>query len=534
MKIAIYQFNATIGALQSNTNKITEKIIEAKSQGCSLFLLPELALCGYPPEDLLLREDFHTQIRDNIDTFLNISGITIVLPTPYVIDGKCFNSALIIRDGVILSRYDKKLLPNESVFDDKRYFEPGASTCIVECNGVKIGIVICEDMWGSEPILETKKNGAQIICVLNASPFYDTKFEERVKVARRRVLDCNLPLIYVNAVGAQDEIVYDGASFILDTRGEICFQLKSFVEDVIYVEYDHNFVIKNNVVSNTYPNFEERIYSALVLGVRDYVHKNGFNGVVLGLSGGIDSALTLAIVVDAIGANNVTAVMMPSIYTAEISIADSRDMVKRLQIKDYHEIEINKIFAQFNQELAPIFNNMPIDATEENLQARIRGTLNMAISNKFGYLVLTTGNKSEMATGYATLYGDMAGGFAVLKDVLKTVVYRLSKWRNMDEEVIPSRIIKRPPSAELRDNQVDQDSLPDYEILDQIINHLVEDKLSVNDIINKGFSSVDVNKVAHLIKLNEYKRRQSAVGPKVTKTGFTKDWRYPITSHFKF
>ncbi len=531
MKIAIYQFNAIIGALESNVNKITQKIIEAKTFGCSLFLLPELAICGYPPEDLLFREDFHVQIQSYLDTFLHISGITLVIPAPYHIENKCFNSAFIIRDGKVLTRYDKKILPNYGVFDDKRYFEIGSSSCVVECDGVRVGVVICEDMWETEPILDAKNSGADIICVLNASPFYDTKFEERVAIAQKRVQESNLPLIYVNAVGGQDEIVYDGASFVLNVKGEICAQLNAFTEELEYIEYNDKRVTLG--IKNIYPNYEERIYKSLVLGVHDYVKKNGFVGVVLGLSGGVDSALTLAIAVDAIGVDNVMAVMMPSIYTADISINDSREMVKRLQLKNYHEIDINDIFNQVNNKLSPIFKEMPVDATEENLQARIRGTLNMAISNKFGYLVLTTGNKSEMATGYATLYGDMAGGYAVLKDVLKTVVYKLSKWRNSQSEIIPERIITRPPSAELRDNQVDQDSLPDYDTLDKIINYIVEDKLSANEIIGKGFTTQDVKRVAHLIKINEYKRRQSAVGPKVTETDFAKDWRYPITHHFK-
>jgi len=476
MKIATYQFNPTIGDLVANTDKILHSVLESKANGCDLFLVPELAMCGYPPEDLLLREDFHHQIEFQLKRFLLIDGITLVITAPYKEKNICFNSAFVIKNAQVIKRYDKHSLPNYGVFDDKRYFSAGSMPCVFECAGTQVGVVICEDMWDEYPIMQAKSEGAELICVLNASPFSEYKYEERLKIARQRVSESQLPILYVNAIGG----------------------------------------------------------NALVLSLKDYVTKNAFKGIVLGLSGGIDSALTLAIAVDALGASNVVAVMMPSIYTADISVIDAQDMVKRLQISNYHEVEINPIFSQFDKQLAPIFSGMPNDLTEENLQARIRGTLLMAISNKFGYLVLTTGNKSEVAMGYATLYGDMAGGFAPLKDVLKTLVYRLSKWRNTLSEVIPERIITRAPSAELRANQTDQDSLPDYDVLDKIIKYLVEGNLSSEDIIARGLDAVDVKKVARLLKLNEYKRRQSAVGPKITLVSFAKDWRYPITHRFNF
>ena len=561
MKIAIYQFNATIGACESNTDKIIQAVLDSCAQSCDLFIVPELAICGYPPEDLLYRSEFHQTIQTQLSRFLDIYDITLLITAPYrdTITNVCYNSVFVIRDGVVLHRYDKQILPNYSVFDDKRYFASGNSSVVFNCAGVKVGVVICEDMWKPEPIQHAKQNGAELIFVLNASPFDDGKYEERIAMARQRISEVELPLIYVNYVGGQDEVVYDGASFMLNKNGDITHQLPAFTEQLSYVEYmspqqiSYAECIQPQQMSSEqilseplsslarqesnpchYPNYEERIYTALVVAVRDYVYKNDFKGVVLGLSGGIDSALTLAIAVDALGTDNVCALMMPSCYTLDISLIDARDMVKRLNITKYHEIDISSIFNQFQQQLSPLFNDLPLDATEENLQARTRGTLQMAMSNKFGYLVLTTGNKSEMATGYATLYGDMAGGFAVLKDVYKTVVYKLCIWRNQQSVIIPERIITRPPSAELRDNQVDQDSLPDYVILDKIIKYLVEDNLSSQNIIKQGFSQDDVLKVAKLLKINEYKRRQSAVGPKITGCGFTKDWRYPITHHFKY
>ncbi|MBY0379913.1 MAG: NAD+ synthase, partial [Burkholderiales bacterium] len=521
-------------------DKLIDAINQAIKNQADLFVCPELCLCGYPPEDLLFRTDFNLRIQRQVERFLQLQNITIILPLPTYGENKIYNSALVIKNGVIVANYNKQALPNYGVFDDRRYFTEGNTSCVFECGGVNVGLVICEDMWISEPIKHSFTNGADFICVINASPFDAYKHKERIVVAQARLnennLHKNVALLYVNCVGGQDELVYDGASFMLDSTGEVCYQAVAFAETLDYI------VVSSSQSNLSFPRkressnqcVEKSIYKALVLGVRDYVNKNGFTGVVLGLSGGIDSALTLAIAVDALGTHRVMAVMMPSCYTSDISIADSRAMISKLNVEQYNEIEIGTLFEQFKLTLSGVFAGKKADLTEENIQARIRGTLLMAISNKLDYLVLTTGNKSEMATGYATLYGDMAGGFAVLKDVLKTMVYKLSRWRNAQSYIIPQRIITRAPSAELRDNQVDQDSLPEYDILDPIIGYLVEDNLSVAEIINMGIDASSVLKIAGLIKRNEYKRRQSAVGPKISKRSFTKDWRYPITNGYNY
>ncbi len=397
---------------------------------------------------------------------------------------------------------------------------------IIEYRDIKIGVLICEDIWHSKPI--SRLTNCNCVIALNASPYHINKHQQRQEIIKNHVQQFNVPLLYINQVGGQDDLVFDGASFAINSDLSI-IQLPSFIERLDYVEFI-NGQFSSSCVS-TYPNQLEATYKALVIAVRDYINKNGFKGALLGLSGGIDSALTLAILVDAIGKDKVMAVMMPSVYTKDISIIDSRDMVRRLGVH-YKEIHIQPVFESFLNSLAPVFVGTTSDTTEENLQARTRGTLLMAISNKFGYLVVTTGNKSEMTTGYATLYGDMAGGFALLKDIPKTLVYSLSNWRNIQSEVIPMRIITRPPSAELKENQLDQDSLPEYDILDKIIDHLVIDKLSVADIIRLGFNENDVNKVNHLLRINEYKRYQAAIGPKITECGYTKDWRYPLTNGF--
>jgi NAD+ synthase (glutamine-hydrolysing) len=533
LKIALFQFNPLVGDFANNTNKLIAAVLAAKDAGANLFIAPELAICGYPAEDLLLRPVFYAQAKLHLDRFLAISGITMVIGCPHAVADKHFNSLFVIHDGQIVDRYDKVILPNSSVFDECRYFTPGIKSVVINCSGIAVGLIICEDMWHTAPVLAVQQQGAELVCVINASPFEVSKYDKRLAVARSRVAESGLPLVYVNQVGGQDELVFDGASFILAQDGEVVLQMPAFTEELAYYDYTQHQPLLPAAPLQVYPDYEERLYKALVLAVHDYVAKNGFNGVVLGLSGGIDSALTLAIAVDALGKDKVMAVMMPSLYTADISLFDARDMINRLGVR-YEEIEIQPIFNQFKQQLAPTFTGLAENTAEENLQARIRGSLLMAISNKFGYLVLTTGNKSEMATGYATLYGDMAGGFAVLKDVLKTVVYQLSKWRNSQSAIIPQRIIARAPSAELRANQTDQDSLPEYAVLDQIIQLLVEENLSTTQIINQGIDSDSVYQVAHLLKINEYKRRQAAVGPRLTATAFAKDWRYPITNCYKF
>ena len=453
----------------------------------------------------------------------------MLIGAPFHDNGQNYNSVFVISDGKITHRYDKQCLPNYGVFDEKRYFTSGDAPLVLDINNTKISVIICEDMWHKTPALLSI--GADLLCVLNASPFEKNKHGERLLLAKQRVADINCPLIYVNQYGGQDELIFDGASFAINKDGSTAMQLPIFEEKLSYLDFKDGKLASNQIIE--YPDEIRSIYEALVIGVRDYINKNGFKGVALGLSGGIDSALTLAIAVDALGFDRVMAIMMPSRYTADISINDSRDMVNRLGVR-YEEIVISPIFEEFTSSLEGVFAGREADTTEENLQARVRGTLLMAVSNKLGFLVLTTGNKSEMTTGYATLYGDMAGGYAVLKDVLKTDVYRLSNYRNSISEVIPQRIITRAPSAELRDNQTDQDSLPDYDILDAIIHKIVECGYSSHDIIKNGFEESTVIKVANLLKINEYKRRQAAIGPKISKVAYAKDWRYPVTNKFKF
>lgn len=531
LKVAIYQMNATVGDLTGNTDKLIEQINLSIEQNADIFIAPELAISGYPPEDLLLRESFYHNCHIELERILQIDGITMVIGCPYRIGTDNFNSLFVIRDGNIIGRYDKMLLPNYGVFDECRYFTPGVSPLIFEVNQVKCGVVICEDMWDSVPIAEAKESGAELILIANASPFEIGKHDERLQVSRYRNEENDIPLIYINQIGGQDELIFDGASFALNKNGDLVYQETAFNENLAFLSFANGDIQKSHI--NQYPNTEAAVYNGLILALRDYINKNSFKGIVLGLSGGIDSALTLAIAVDALGADRVMAVMMPSQYTAGISVDDSREMVDILKVR-YEEIAIKPLFDNFCSSLSPIFEGLTSDTTEENLQARIRGNLLMAISNKFGYLVVTTGNKSEMTTGYATLYGDMAGGFALLKDVTKTQVYQLSRWRNLQSQVIPERIITRAPSAELRDNQCDQDSLPEYDILDKILVDLVEHRLSTQEIIAKGYADThDIKKVAHLLKVNEYKRRQAAVGPKISRSAFAKDWRYPNTNKFQ-
>ena len=534
IKFAIFQFNPIVGDLDYNTQQLRLAILEAKDAGADIFISSELAICGYPPEDLVFRPSFQKQAMAKLDEFLAISGITMLIGNLYAVKDTCFNSVFIIRDGQIEARHDKLMLPNYSVFDEYRYFTPGSKPAVFTCNGVRIGVLLCEDMWCKRPSLELKNQGANIICVVNASPFHIGKYQERIDIASNRTSDTDLPLIYVNQVGGQDDLVFDGGSFVMDCHSNLVMQLPAFKQQLVSIDFSDNAFLPSSQLNYRYSSDLESVYQALVLAVKDYVNKNNFKGIVLGLSGGVDSALVLTIAVDALGADKVMAVMMPSQYTADISRHDARELAKNLDINNYQEIAIDPVFEKFNTTLQPIFKDLVPDTTEENLQARTRGTLLMAISNKLGYLVLTTGNKSEMATGYATLYGDMAGGFAVLKDVPKTLVYELCNWRNQQSNVIPTRIITRPPSAELRENQTDQDSLPEYHILDAVIGLLLEEHLSSDDVIARGFDANIVKKIAKFIKINEHKRSQAAIGPKITSLGFTKDWRYPITNHFNF
>lgn len=532
IKIAIAQMNCMVGDIAGNVEKIVTSALQAKAQGATLLVTPELSLCGYPPEDLLLRADFLDACDEALDELsAAVQGITVIVGHPHQVGDACYNAASVLQDGKIIATYHKHALPNHSVFDEKRYFAAGSNALVFAHKGVSIGVLICADVWESAPALLAKAIGAELLIALNASPFHMEKQSARLEVLRDRVAETTLPIIYTNMVGGQDELVFDGGSFVLDATGELTHQLPAFESSLAIVEFNGSCPIPGTIVPHL--SIEASVYHALKQGLHDYVHKNGFPGVVLGLSGGVDSALTLAIAVDALGAENVHAVLMSSEFTASMSVDDAIEMAKNLGVK-YSLIPIATLFEHFRSALANEFEGLPFDATEENLQARIRGMLLMALSNKFGSIVVTTGNKSEMAVGYCTLYGDMAGGFALLKDVPKTLVYKLCHYRNNLSEVIPQRIITRPPSAELRENQLDQDSLPPYEVLDAIMEAYVENDLSRVDIVSMGYQVADVNRVINLIDRNEYKRRQSPVGVRITHKGFGKDRRYPITVKLDF
>ena len=534
VKVAIAQINSTVGDFAGNRAKIVEFARRAADQGADIVLTPELSLAGYPPEDLLLRQSFYAKSAEQFGMLANdiadLKGVHVVVGHPVLHAGKRYNAASVVLDGKLLGTYRKHDLPNDTVFDEKRYFSSSDEPFVFDVKGVRFGINICEDTWFTHAPLRAKEAGAQVLLVPNGSPFHVRKQHRRYEVMRTHVSSLGLPLVYANLVGGQDELVFDGNSFVMDGMGTVCAQLKHCEEDLQIVEFDGGQPRPGVLPSEL--SIEEQVYKVLVLGVRDYIGKNGFPGAIIGLSGGVDSALTLAVAVDALGADKVRAVMMPSPYTAEISWIDSRDMVKRIGVR-YDEIPIVDCFAAFRKTLAEEFQGLPEDTTEENIQARIRGTILMALSNKYGAIVLTTGNKSEMAVGYCTLYGDMAGGFAVIKDIAKTLVYRLCDYRNTLSEVIPTRILTRAPSAELRPNQTDQDSLPPYDVLDAIMQMYMEEDCSIAEIIAAGYRSEDVERVTRLIKINEYKRRQAPVGIRVTHRAFGRDWRYPITSRFR-
>jgi NAD+ synthetase len=531
MKIAIAQINCTVGDLAGNSAKIADFVQRAKEQGADILLTPELGLCGYPPEDLLLRDGFYLACDKALHALAKLAqGIVLIVGHPDKVGDCSYNAASVLRDGEIVATYHKHSLPNHSVFDEERYFAHGNTPCLLELDGVKFGIIICADIWHEHAADLAKAAGAEVLLVLNASPYHFNKQSTRYETIRERIGDTGLAVVYANMVGGQDELVFDGASFVMNHQGELTHQFPAYDEVLGMVELQNRKLIPGTRVN--VDKDEGSIYRALCLGVRDYILKNKFPGVLLGLSGGIDSALTLAVAVDALGADKVRAVMMPSPYTAQMSIDDSREMVKLLNVR-YEELNILPAFAALEATLSPLFKGLPSDTTEENLQARIRGTLLMALSNKTGSLVLTTGNKSEMTVGYATLYGDMAGGFAVLKDVSKTWVYRLSNYRNSLGRVIPERIITRPPSAELKPDQTDQDNLPPYDVLDAIMTGYVERNMTIGEIIAEGYAQADVLRVVKLIRIAEYKRRQAPVGVRITDRGFGKDWRYPITVRYQ-
>lgn len=537
VRLAIAQLNLTVGDLQGNLQAIVDAAHSAAAQGARILLTTELSLTGYPPEDLLLRPSFYRRTQAALQRLCAQTAdldLHIVVGYPKRQDGVCFNTASVIYRGALAGCYHKHDLPNYDVFDEQRYFTPDNRPFVFEVEGIRFGLNICEDLWYPYAPEAAQAAGAEVLLVQNASPFHMGKQSVRLDVVRRRVAETGMAVVYANQVGGQDELVFDGGSFVMDEHGQCVHQMPMFETGVsvfdITRESSGHFGYRDTCMAPLQDTVAQ-VYQTLVLGVRDYVTKNNFPGAIIGLSGGVDSALTLAIAVDALGADRVRAVMMASPYTADISWIDSRDMVKRVNVQ-YDELPIAACMDAFDKTLAPLFVGRAADTTEENLQARIRGTLLMALSNKTGAIVLTTGNKSELATGYCTLYGDMAGGFAVIKDIFKTLVYQLCHYRNGLGEVIPQRILTRAPSAELRPNQVDQDSLPPYDVLDAILARYMENDESVEDIIAAGFDAADVRKAVRLLRVNEYKRRQAPIGIRVTHRAFGRDWRYPITSRF--
>ena len=555
LQLCIAQLNFVVGDLEGNAQKIIDAAHQAYADGARLLLTPELSLCGYAAEDLFLRPAFIHACDDALkrvtSALAGLKNMTVVVGHPTGGDERSrsvavqhrFNAASVLCEGQVIATYAKQQLPNYQVFDERRYFTPGNQACVFEAGEpgerIRIGLLICEDAWFTEPARAAKAAGAEMLAVINASPFHVGKGYEREAMMGHRTQETGLPLVYAHLVGGQDEVVFEGHSFALNADGAVAGRAPSFMEKLFPARVvQAQAAIK--IVAEIAPerDADADLWDALVLGVRDYLGKNRFPGAILGLSGGIDSALVLAIAVDALGADKVRAVMMPSPYTADISWIDAREMAKRLNVR-YDEISIAPEFECFKASLASEFAGRAEDATEENIQARIRGTLLMALSNKFGSIVLTTGNKSEMATGYCTLYGDMAGGFAVIKDLAKTTVFRLARWRNQNDpcgtglQPIPQRIIDRPPSAELRPNQTDQDSLPPYEVLDAILERYMENDQSIESLLAEGFKQADVERVTRLIQLNEYKRRQAPIGIRVTHRSFGKDWRYPITNRFR-
>ena len=544
LSICCAQRNFVVGDLSGNVQKIIDAAAQAYANGARLLLTPELSLCGYAAEDLYLRPAFLDACEQSLQQLTEASarwpGLALVIGHPLRgAQGQLFNAATVLRDGKLLTSYAKQLLPNFGVFDEQRYFAAGNKPCVVDIDGIRLGLLICEDAWHPGPAKAAVAAGAQLLAVINASPFHSGKQAEREDVLAQRATETAVSLIYAHLVGGQDEIVFDGGSFAVEASGQIAARATAFEEDLPMVAA-HLKDGRVSLMGEIKPQLSHHhaLWSALVLSVRDYVGKNRFPGAIIGLSGGMDSALVLSIAVDALGADKVRTVMMPSPYTADISWLDAREMSERVGVK-HEEINIAPQFEAFKAALATTFEGRAEDTTEENLQARIRGTLLMAMSNKFGSIVLTTGNKSEMSTGYCTLYGDMAGGFAVIKDVFKTEVFALARWRNAHDpygtglDPIPDRIITRPPSAELRPDQKDQDSLPAYEVLDAIVTHYMENNESISSIVAKGFEAADVERVTRLIQINEYKRRQAPVGPRLTVRSFGKDWRYPLVNKFR-
>jgi NAD+ synthase (glutamine-hydrolysing) len=536
IRVLMAQINTLVGDIPGNTQRVIDIALQARDRHhADAVLLPELTLSGYPPEDLLLRPSIRHRIDAALDRICQaVQGIYVVVGYPRYRDGVLYNMAGVIYNGELVTEYAKQCLPNYQVFDEMRYFAAGNQPCVFELKGVPVALTICEDLWQSKPAEQVREQGARVMLNLNASPFHVDKSRQRAKLLSERARQAGCPILYLNQVGGQDELVFDGGSKAIGADGSHIFQASFFEETSFVVEYqdaDQSLAVPG-AGSVAFPSVEQSVYEALVLGVRDYVNKNGFKGVVLGLSGGIDSGVTLAVAVDALGADRVEAVMMPFRYTSSMSREDASEQAQILGVR-YSSISIEPMYEAFMAQLADEFAGLAPDTTEENLQARCRGVVLMAISNKKGYLVLTTGNKSEMAVGYSTLYGDMAGGFDVLKDVPKTLVYRIAAYRNGLSPAIPQRVIDRPPSAELAPGQTDQDSLPDYEVLDRILELYVEHDYSAHALIAEGFEPEVVQRVIRLVDINEYKRRQAPVGVRITQRGFGRDRRYPITSGWK-
>lgn len=534
IRVASAQLNQVIGDFDGNRGRIVAAAQRAVEAGARILVTPELSLTGYPPEDLLLRDAFYDRtsaaLAELVDASRAWPDLHLVIGHPSRDGARRYNAASVIRAGRVLGEYRKRELPNYGVFDEQRYFSPGTEALVFDVDGLRFGVVICEDFWLPAAPAAARAAGARVLLAPNASPYHLDKPSQRIDVVRETVSAQGLSIVLSSLVGGQDELVFDGLSFALDADGALVAQARAFAEDLLLVDVAADGTPSGPI--EPAPDLEASVYSALVLGVRDYIGKNGFPGAIIGLSGGVDSALTLAIAVDALGADRVRAVMMPSKYTADISWIDARDMAARVGVR-YDEIPIARCFDAFLGTLEAEFRDTRPDTTEENLQARIRGTLLMALSNKFGSIVLTTGNKSEMAVGYSTLYGDLAGGFAVIKDIAKTLVYRLCEYRNRLSPVIPERIITRAPSAELRPDQKDQDSLPPYDQLDGIVQMYMEEDRRVEEIVAAGYPRDAVEKVVRLMRISEYKRRQAPVGIRVTPRGFGRDWRYPITSKFR-
>ena len=537
VKVALAQLDLAVGDVAGNTARIIEFAVRARDEErADLVVFPELSICGYPPEDLL----FHAGLRHSVENAAaeirdKVFGISMLIGFPEFEGDRIYNSCAVFQDGYAITQYRKQILPNYSVFDEERYFTAGKNAAVLKINGVRIGLTICEDVWRPEPIAASRSAGAECVIAINGSPYEVGTQVKREQTIRSRVAEVGVPVVYVNMVGGQDELVFDGGSFVMDMEGEVRFRAPPFEEGLhtVVLRGSNRGVVPEPGDCAEALSTEESVYRALVTGTRDYVTKHGFPGVVIGLSGGIDSALVLAIACDAIGADRVAAVMMPFRYTSTMSQEDAAQQAATMGVR-YDVIPIEPMYDAAIGQLQPILGDREPDVTEENIQARCRGLLLMAISNKTGRMLLTTGNKSEMAVGYATLYGDMAGGFAPIKDCSKTLVYRLARYRNTLGEAIPERVITRPPSAELRPDQKDSDSLPDYDILDPILEAFIEDDLSVAEITERGYDRDTVLRVLEMVKRNEYKRRQAPPGIRISGRAFGRDWRYPITSGYRF